>query len=187
MSDQLQGIRNIYRRIDQARNEVTHIAEAIVAQVRKKDKKVKLLLLPDLEDIGWTRLYMMNANNSYSSGQIPEIDTTVLVVFPRGDRSTAICLSGGYCQSEAGENGFPLEGDHDVVFSDKYGNKIVLKQGKITIEGSEVVVKSSKAHIDSPSIILGPNGSRPIARVGDQVATPVGPGVIIEGNTGVLA
>lgn len=188
MSDKLQGIRNIYRRIDESRNEITHIAEAVVSKVRKKDKRVKLLLLPDLEEIGWTRLYMMNANGSYSSGQIPEIDTTVLVVFPRGDRNNAICLSGGYCQSEIGENGFPLESDHDVVVSDKYGNKIVLKEGKINIEGaSEVIVKANKVHVDAPSIVLGHDSVKPVARVGDMVATPVGPGYIVEGNSGVLA
>ena len=188
MSDHLQNIRNIYKRIDESKNEVIHIAEAVVAKARRKDKRVKLLLLPNLEETGWIRLYMMSANGSYSSGQIPEIDTTVLVVFPRGDRNNAICLSGGYCQSEIGENGFPLESDHDVVISDKYGNKIVLKEGKINIEGAaEVAVKANKVHVDSPSIVLGQNSTKPVARIGDMVATPLGPGYIVEGNAGVLA
>jgi hypothetical protein len=213
MSDSNQGIRNIFNRIDQVKGEITFIAEALVVNVRKKDKRVELVLLPDFEEIGWVRLYMLNANGSYSSGQIPEKDTTVLVLFPNGNKRNAICLSGGFC--EAGELGYEPTGDHDVVFTDKYGNKILMEEAGITIEdksGNKIITTSSKITIESSSAMdikstgdlsiestggsidvngalnvninanvqvkLG-DGAMPVARVGDTVATPTGPGTIL--------
>lgn len=223
MSERYKGIRDIYNAIDQSANKVTHIAEALVKKVRKKDKKVLLHLLPDMEEIGWVRLYMLNSNNAYSSGQLPEVDTSVLVLFPRGDMDNAICLSGGYC--EANELGFPLEADYDLVLSDKYGNKFVMAENKITLQqktssGSKIVIDSGKitieaeagkdvevkasnvninsvsgkvkvngaamVEVDAPLIKLN-GGSQPVARLGDMVATPVGPGTITQGNFTVLA
>jgi phage baseplate assembly protein gpV len=224
MSDRYKGLRDIYDAIDESSNKVTHIAEALVKKVRKKDKKVLLHLLPDMEEIGWVRLYMLNANNAYSSGQLPEVDTTVLVLFPRGDTDNAICLSGGYC--EANELGFPLEADYDLVLSDKYGNKFVMAENKITLQqktssGSKIVIDSGKITIEAESgkdidikasnvninatagstkisgattvevnapLIKLNNGTLPIARITDIVATPMGPGSITgPGNPTVLA
>jgi phage baseplate assembly protein gpV len=224
MSDKNKGIRDIYETIQSSQNSVTHIAEALVKKVRKKDKKVLLHLLPDMEEIGWVRLYMLNSNNAYSSGQLPEVDTSVLVLFPRGDKQNAICLSGGYC--EAGELGFPLEADYDLVLSDKYGNKFVMAENKITLQqktssGSKIVIDSGKITIEAESgkdidikasnvninatagstkisgattvevnapLIKLNNGTLPIARVTDVVATPMGPGSITgPGNPTVLA
>jgi phage baseplate assembly protein gpV len=235
MPDSLQGVRNIFNRIDQAKSEVSFIAEALVTNVRKKDKRVELVLLPDLEEIGWIRLYMLNANGNYSSGQLPEKDTTVLVLFPNGERRNAICLAGGFC--EAGELGYELKGDYDVVFTDKYGNKILMEETGITLEdksGNKIVTTSSKIMIEASSamdikstgamkidssagiditstgsatfkgstmtiegtatldikapLIKLNNGTLPIARVGDMVATPMGPGTILPpGNPQVLA
>jgi phage baseplate assembly protein gpV len=206
MPDSSQGIRNIYNRIDQAKAETNFIAEALVTQVRKKDKRVELVLLPDFEEIGWVRLYMLNANGNYSSGQLPEVDTTVLVLFPNGNSRNAICLSGGFC--EADELGYEPTGDYDLVLTDKYGNKILMEDGGITIEdksGNKIITTSSKITIEGASAIeikssagssidingssnvnidaavqvkLG-SGSAPVARVGDQVATPMGPGTIL--------
>jgi phage baseplate assembly protein gpV len=227
VSDEFQAIRNIYDRIDQVKGEVKFISEALVTKVRKKDKRVELTLLPDFEEIGWVRLYMLNANGNYSSGQLPEVDTTVLVLFPNGDLRNAICLSGGYC--EADELGYEPTGDYDVVFTDKYGNKVLMEETGITIQdksGNKIITTSSKITIESSSamdikstgsmniestgsatfkgtsmtvegtatldvkapLIKLNNGTFPIARVGDQVATPMGPGVILPpGNPQVLA
>lgn len=203
MSDSMQGIRNIFNRIEQAKSEISFIAEALVTNVRKKDKRVELVLLPDLEEIGWVRVYMLNANGNYSSGQLPEKDTTVLVLFPNADKRNAICLAGGFC--EAGELGYELKGDYDVVFTDKYGNKILMEETGITLEdksGNKIVTTSSKIMIDAkeqveikgatkvtvdaPQIVLN-GGTSPVARIGDQVTTPQGPGFITQGNTTVLA
>lgn len=207
MSDKIQGLRNIYNRIDQSANQVSHICEALVTRVRKKDKRVELTLLPDLEEIGWVRLYMLNANGNYSSGQLPEVDTTVLVVFPRGDQSNAICLSGGYC--EANELGYEPTGDHDLVFTDKYGNKVLMEETGITIEdksGNKIITTSSKITIEAqqqveingatkvsvkaPLITLNEGDASyigtPIARVTDLVATPMGPAPIIGPQTGLF-
>jgi phage baseplate assembly protein gpV len=152
VSDEFQAIRNIYDRIDQVKGEVKFISEALVTKVRKKDKRVELTLLPDFEEIGWVRLYMLNANGNYSSGQLPEVDTTVLVLFPNGDSRNAICLSGGYC--EAGELGYEPTGDYDVVFTDKYGNKVLMEETGITIEdksGNKIITTSSKITIEASS------------------------------------
>ena len=213
MSDEFQAIRNIYDRIDQVKGEVKFISEALVTKVRKKDKRVELTLLPDFEEIGWVRLYMLNANGNYSSGQLPEVDTTVLVLFPNGDSRNAICLSGGYC--EAGELGYEPTGDYDVVFTDKYGNKVLMEETGITIEdksGNKIITTSSKITIEGASAIeinssaggsIDINGSStvnidaavqvklgagtaPVARVGDQVLTPMGPGTILGTIPGIL-
>jgi phage baseplate assembly protein gpV len=230
MSDEKQGLRNLVQLINDSKQDVTYVSEALVTKVRKKDKRVELTLLPDLEEIGWVRLYMLNAKGGYSSGQLPEVDTTVLVLFPNGDPRNAICLSGGYC--EAGELGYEPTGDHDVVFTDKYGNKVLMEETGITIEdksGNKIITTSSKITIEASSamdikstgnmsidstgsvslsssagsvnvngalsvninsdipaasIKLG-DGTAPIARVGDQVATPMGPGVILGTVTGL--
>lgn len=203
MPDSNQGIRNIYNRIDQARTETTFISEALVTGVRKKDKRVELTLLPGFQEMGWVRLYMLNANGNYSSGQIPEVDTTVIVLFPNGDMRNAICLSGGFC--EAGELGYEPKGNHDVVFTDKYGNKILMEETGITLEdksGNKIVTTSSKITIeakqlvevkgatkvtvDAPQVVLN-GGTKPVARLGDKVVTPQGAGYILEGNATVLA
>jgi phage baseplate assembly protein gpV len=203
MSDEKQGLRNLVQLINDSKQDVTYVSEALVTKVRKKDKRVELTLLPDLEEIGWVRLYMLNAKGGYSSGQLPEVDTTVLVLFPNGDPRNAICLSGGYC--EAGELGYEPTGDHDVVFTDKYGNKVLMEEAGITIEdkgGNKIITTSSKITIeatqqvevrgatrvtvDAPQVVLN-GGSMPIARIGDQVTTPMGPGFITQGNMTVLA
>lgn len=206
MSDAKQGIRNILQRIDDSKTEVNYVSEALVTKVRKKDKRVELTLLPDLEEIGWVRLYMLNANGNYSSGQLPEVDTTVLVLFPNGDSRNAICLAGGYC--EANELGHTLTGDYDLVFTDKYGNKVLMEEAGITIQdknGNKIITTSSKITIEGASAIeikssaasnvdisgagnvnidasvqvkLGA-GFAPVARVGDIVATPMGVGTIL--------
>lgn len=213
MSDEKQGLRNLVQLINDSKQDVTYISEALVTKVRKKDKRVELTLLPDLEEIGWVRLYMLNAKGGYSSGQLPEVDTTVLVLFPNGDPRNAICLSGGYC--EANELGYEPTGDHDLVFTDKYGNKILMEETGITIEdksGNKIITTSSKITIEGASAIeikssSGSNidingssqvnidaaakvnlgaGTAPVARVGDQVATPMGPGTILGTVTGIM-
>lgn len=180
MSDKQQGLRNIYKNIDEAKNATTHIAECFVTAVNRSKKKVKLTMLPDLQEIGWVRLYMTAANGSYSSGQLPEIDSTVLVVFPRGQRGNGICIAGGII--EDGESGSTLNGDHDYMIEDKFGNKIHIRQDKIRIE------HSTKVEVNAPMIVLN-DGVLPIARVTDIVQTPIGPGFIdpTGGNTTILA
>jgi hypothetical protein len=180
MSDKMQATRNIYKAIDNSKNSVTHISEAHVDAVSRAKKKVKLTLLPDLEQLGWVRLYMLSANGSYSSGQLPEVDSTVLVVFPRGQRENGICIAGGII--EDGESGSTLNGDYDLMFEDKFGNKVHIRQDKIKIE------HDTKIEVDAPLIVLN-GGTKAVARVGDTVLTPVGNGLIdpLSGNNTILA
>lgn len=170
MSDANQGTRRLLKHIDEKSSSTVYIAEANVEAVRKRDKKVKLVMLPDLEEIGWVRVYMLNANGNYSSGILPEVDTTVLLLFPRGQRDMAVCLAGGLL--EGSELGSDLDGDHDIKFADKYGNKISMQSGKIKIEGTIIEING---------------GTFPVARIGDTIASPFGPLLITSGNDTFLA
>lgn len=138
MGDSVKFLRDIYETIDESSNSTIHICEALVTAVRKRDKRVKLTILPDLAEIGWVKLYMINANGNYSSGQIPEVDTTVLVLFPRGQRENAVVLAGGFL--EAGETGSDLNNEYDVVFKNKWGNKIELRESKIIVHADTVEI-----------------------------------------------
>lgn len=138
MSDKLKGLRDIYNSIDEAPNKVIHISEAYVEEIRKKDKKVKLVLLPDLVEIGWVRLYMINFGQNYHSGVLPEVDSTVLVLFPRGQKEQGICLAGGV-SGENGENGITMSDDYEINFQNKYGNSIKLLSNKIVINSADSI------------------------------------------------
>ena len=172
MSDKQQGLRNIYGAIDKAGSSDSqiHISEAEVMEVRKSDKKVRLTLLPDERDIGWVRLYMVGLNDNWSTGLLPTVGNTVVVLFPRGQMDTGICLSGG--MSEGSELGSALESELDLTVHDSRGNKITLTATGITIECDMLTVN---------------NGIKPVARIGDKVASPFGPLLIIEGNNNFLA
>lgn len=170
MGDKNKAIRDIYETIEESSNSTVHICEALVTAVRKRDKRVKLTTLPDLEEIGWVRLYMIGLGASFHSGTIPPVDSTVLVVFPKGQRESAICLAGG--MAEAGEIGAELVHEEDIMFADRFGNKIHMQSGKITIDGAQVVVNG---------------GILPVARQTDTVASPFGNLPIVGGNSDFLA
>ena len=138
MSDKLKGLRDIYDAIDEAPNKVIHISEAYVEEVRKRDKKVKLILLPDLVQIGWVRLYMINFGTNYHSGALPEVDSTVLVLFPRGQKENGICLAGGV-SGENGELGLTINDDYEINFKNKYGNSIKLLSNKVIIDSADSI------------------------------------------------
>lgn len=54
-----------------------------------------------------------------------------------------------------------------------------------TVTGQKVEVHGGHVDVDGDLITLA-GGGPPVARVGDQVATPVGPGTIMQGSTKVL-
>jgi hypothetical protein len=138
MSDKLKGLRDIYDAIGEAGNSTIHISEAYVEAVRKKDKKVKLTLLPDLADIGWVRLYMLGFGPNFHSGALPDVDSTVLVLFPRGQQEQGICLAGGI-SGENGENGLAMSDDYEIVFQNKYGNAVKLLTNKVVINSADSI------------------------------------------------
>jgi hypothetical protein len=138
MSDKLKGLRDIYDSIDASASKVVHISEAYVEEVRRKDKKVKLTLLPDLVDIGWVRLYMVGFGPNFHSGALPDVDSTVLVLFPRGQQESGICLAGGI-SGESGENGLNMSDDYEIVFQNKYGNCIKLLTNKVVIDSANSI------------------------------------------------
>lgn len=170
MGDQNTVLRQIYDSIDEASNAQLNIAECFVEKVRRSDKKVKLKMLPDLEDLGWVRVYMLGFGATFHSGTLPDVDSTVIVLFPRGQKHSAICLSGG--MAEADETGGSLVGDGDILLSDRYGNKIHMQNGKIKIDGSQVIVNG---------------GNLPVARQTDTIASPFGTLYITTGNNDFLA
>lgn len=175
MSDAQQGLRSIYNAIDAAasgdsKKSSLLIAEAYVTEVRKRDKKVKLSLLPDDEDIGWVRLYMQGLNDNWSFGILPSVGNTVVVLFPRGQKDSGICLSGG--MSEGSELGSELASELDLHIHDSRGNKITMTANGITINCTNLTVN---------------NGIKGVARVGDLVTGPFGPMPIQTGSTNFLA
>ena len=138
MSDKLKGLRDIYDSIDESNSKALNIAEAYVEEVRKKDKKVRLTLLPDLVDIGWVRLYMLNFGPNYHSGALPEVDSTVLVLFPRGQKENGICLA-GVVSGENGENGSDMADDYEINFVNRYGNSVRLLSNKVVINSANSI------------------------------------------------
>ena len=172
MSDKQQSLRNIYGAIDKAGSSDSqiHISEAEVMEVRKSDKKVRLTLMPDERDIGWVRLYMVGLNDNWSTGLLPTVGNTVVVLFPRGQMDTGICLSGG--MSEGSELGSTLESELDLTIHDSRGNKITLTGTGINIECDMLTVQG---------------GIKGVARVGDLVTSPYGPLPIQTGSTTFLA
>lgn len=173
--DRDQGLRSLYNEIDKAASGESKkssllIAEAYVTEVRKRDKKVKLSLLPDDEDIGWVRLYMHGFGINYSFGLMPEVNSTVLVLFPRGQRDSGICLSGG--MSEGNEYGTDIASELDLHIQDSRGNKIVMTGVGISIECDTLVHNG---------------GIKGVARVGDLVTSPFGPMPIQTGSTEFFA
>lgn len=170
MSDNNEGLRQIYDHIDKSSNSVTHILECVVDEIRSSDKRVKLLSLPDLQDLGWVRTYFTNFGSDFHSGALPEVGSTVLALFPRGQRDNCICLAGG--MQEATDAGTTITGDNDMVIADKNGNKIIMEAGKIKISGTVVEVQG---------------GVLQVARVTDLVSTPFGPCPIQTGSNTFLA
>ncbi len=175
MSDKDKWHRDIYDAIDAIASGDSPksnilISEAYVTEVRTTDKRVRVSLLPDDIDMGWIRLYMQGINNNWSFGMLPTVGNTVVVLFPRGQRDSAICLAGGVAEGE--DRGSPMLNSLELDIHDANGNKITMNSNGIQINCNRLVYN---------------NGLKPVARVGDKVATPFGPMLIIEGNNDFLA
>lgn len=175
MSSKYQWQRDIYNAIDEAASGESSkssilISEAYVTEVRSSDKRVRVSLLPDDQDIGWIRLYMPGIDGNWSFGLLPTVGNSVLVLFPRGQRDSAICLAGGVAEGD--DKGSTLSNILDLHIHDSRGNKITMTSAGISIECDTLVYN---------------NGIKPVARVGDKVASPFGPLLIVEGNNNFLA
>lgn len=175
MSDSQQTLRQIYNSIDAAASGDSSksrilISEAYITEVRKRDKKVRVSLLPDDQDIGWVRLYMQGLNNNWSFGVLPSVGNTCLILFPRGQMDSGICLSGG--MSEGDELGSDIQSELDLHIHDSRGNKITMTGSGISVECDTLVVNG---------------GIKGVARVGDLVTGPFGPMPIQTGSSNFLA
>jgi hypothetical protein len=62
----------------------------------------------------------------------------VLVLFPRGQQESGICLAGGI-SGENGELGMVMNDDYEIVFQNKYGNAIKLLQNKVVINSADSI------------------------------------------------
>jgi hypothetical protein len=105
-----------------------YIRTALVTDVRKKDKKVRVTLLPEkMGKSGWLRVYWLN---NLGSGQLPPVDSEVVVMFIDGNQEAMFILAGGFLD-QGDETEPPQENDFDII--DKYGNRILMQDGKIQI------------------------------------------------------
>lgn len=177
MSDQYETIRRLGEMVDQKINKSIWVATAIVEEVNRNNKKIRVKILPDERESGWIRLYALNAGDNYFSGVLPEIGAEVILLFIGGNPNSAIALCGNLKQDE--EDAPAGVSDNDIFIMHKDGHMISITSTEIKIEGS-VPVK-----LNAPQFIFN-NGTKPAAALGDDVMTPVGPGKIIGGNTSFL-
>lgn len=180
MANRYEPFRRLTEKIDNSVNTKRWIRFGVVSKVRKGDRKIRVKLLPELVETNWLRLYFFNAGDNYMTGVLPEVESEVVVMFLEGHPDGAFVLAGGFVQN--GDNPASLENDYDLNIMDKNGNQIKMDADGITVSGQGDVKVNSTGNI----ILNG--GDKPVARVGDEVATPVGPGKIVgPGNTKVLA
>jgi phage baseplate assembly protein V len=184
VSDKYEGLRRMFgevqRRVDGAR----WIATGVVERVRKKDRRVIVSIFPEMVKTNWIRVLHINAGDNYITGPLPDVGSEVILLFIGADPNAAIMLCGSIPQDE--DNMPQTESDYTFPIFDKYGNKITLGTDGIKImakENSNIELATT----GSGKIVLN-GGSNPVARIGDEVATPVGPGKIVgPGNLNVLA
>ena len=178
MADKYEPLRRISENAQGKVDNATWICFGVVKKVRKADRKIVATMMPDEVDTGWLRTYFPAANGNHLIGMLPEIGSTVLVLFIGADKNNGIVLSGGFI--EAGDVPPTITGDHDVVIADPYGGIITMSAAKISM------YHPVKVEVDAPLLVLN-GGTQPIARAGDPVGTPSGPGTITSGNTSILA
>lgn len=136
MSDKYEYTRRLVEAMDRKVQAQRWIATAVVDEVRKKDRKVKVSILPDLVKTGWLRMYSLNAGDNYMSGVLPEKGSEVMLLFLGANPNSAVVLMGGILQP--GDTADELAGDHDWIIGDKYGNRIIMQDGKVIIESENI-------------------------------------------------
>lgn len=100
-----------------------------------------------------------------------------LLVFPKGDRSHAVCIA-------VADRRYRVKGlaQGEVCLFDDLGQKITLYRDRIEVEAPKVVVKSDNVH-------LGAQGGPKVARIGDRVQVGTGSSAglwpIVEGSAKV--
>lgn len=142
MTDAFDPYRRLKETMDKKVANARWIATGVVTDVRKKDRKIRVRLFPDLVKTGWLRTYWPVANDKYMMGALPEKDSEVVCLFIGAEPDSAVVLAGGFFQGndEAPEIG----GDHDLLIYDKNGNKIEMKDGGINITADKVEVKAGE-------------------------------------------
>lgn len=118
---------------------------------------------------------------------IPAIGANVWVEFEGGDIRYPIYVGYYFVRGQV-----PTEAQSEypktIVYKTKSGHTVTIKDGSspsILIEGvGTITVTAPRIDIDSDDIRLG-GGGPAVARVGDAVSTPHGPGSIIGGSSKV--
>jgi hypothetical protein len=85
--------------------------------------------------------------------------------------------------SNAGQ--FTIQGCNVVIQSDQQIDLVIGTDG-IELDPGVISISASAQLTLDGGVILGSGGGAPVARVGDTVSTPAGPGVILSGNATVL-
>lgn len=178
MSDKYDPIRRIFEEVDARIANSRWIATAIVKEVRKEDRAVKVAILPELVETNWIKVYWPNAGQEYMSGQLPEKDTEVVCLFIGGDPNAVFILAGGFLEKD--DTPPELIDDHALPIYDKFGNSIVLDSNGITIvsskdininvNGDAKVTSSGKTTIEASTIELGEGAAESVIK-GDAFKT----------------
>lgn len=122
MSEQYEPWRRLWENIDDKIGDKIWIALGVVNSVRESDRRVRVNILPGLELTNWLRVYYLNAGSNFQSGQMPDINSEVVLMFLGGDPNSAFVLSGGFVQNS--DNPPALTDSAGVLISDKFGNQI---------------------------------------------------------------
>jgi len=138
LTDAYSPIRRIFEETDKKIEDTRWIATAIVLEVRKEDRKIRVAILPDLIESNWIRVYYLNAGDNYLSGPLPEIDTEVVCLFIGGNPNACFVLAGGFLQDV--DKPEDIEDDFTFPIQDKYGNKIVMSSKGIVITSKLVQI-----------------------------------------------
>ena len=136
MSDKYEPLRRIITTMDDKVQGQRWIATGIVNKVRKKDRRVQVTIMPENVETNWLRIYALNAGNNFISVVLPEVGSEVVLLFVGADPNSAIVLMGSLPQK--GDEIPSVVGDYDWYISDKHGNKIILQNGKIIIDGDAI-------------------------------------------------
>lgn len=162
MTEAFEPIRRIKEYVDSSTQDARWIATGIVSEIRTSDKKIRVKILPEMEETNWLKVYYFNAGDGYSTGPIPEKDSEVVLLFPQAHPDNAFILAGNFICDDDKQD--PLKDDYEFPIYDKYGNKITLNKSGITINAfkdmnvtvnGNVNLKASNVTVDASKIELG--------------------------------
>lgn len=135
MTEAYEPLRRIYESVEEIIDQKIWVATALVKEVDPLDRMIRISILPGNKDFGWVQVYWWNGGTDYQSGQLPDVDSEVVCLFPDGSHTGCFVLAGGFF------TGTPesIDDEDSVLISDKRGNKIVLDSNGVTVTSAQDV------------------------------------------------